>query len=96
MNIELLTQKVFKILEVELDLDLFLNIKLTDHLKDDLEADELDLIELFMAFEEEFAIDIPDDDVVQLKTVVDCINYLGHRLNVHNLPSNSQYYLDIK
>jgi len=91
MNIELLTQKVFKILEVELDLDLFLNIKLTDHLKDDLEADELDLIELFMAFEEEFAIDIPDYDVV-----VDCINYLGHRLNVHNLPSNSQYYLDIK
>lgn len=43
---------------------------------DDLGADSLDVVELVMGFEEEFSIDIPDDDVSQLKTVSDAIDYI--------------------
>ncbi len=43
---------------------------------DDLGADSLDVVELVMGFEEEFDIDIPDDDVSQLKTVSDAIDYI--------------------
>lgn len=43
---------------------------------DDLGADSLDVVELVMAFEEEFGIDIPDDDVANLKTVGDAVTYI--------------------
>ena len=43
---------------------------------DDLGADSLDTVELVMAFEEEFGIDIPDEDAEQMRTVGDAISYL--------------------
>jgi acyl carrier protein len=43
---------------------------------DDLGADSLDTVELVMAFEEEFGIEIPDEDADKLKTVGDAMNYL--------------------
>ncbi len=43
---------------------------------EDLGADSLDVVELVMAFEEEFGIDIPDDDVTSLKTVQDAVDYI--------------------
>ena len=43
---------------------------------DDLGADSLDTVELVMAFEEEFGIDIPDEDAEQMRTVGDAIQYL--------------------
>lgn len=43
---------------------------------DDLGADSLDVVELVMAFEEEFGIDIPDDDVTSLRTVKDAVDYI--------------------
>jgi len=43
---------------------------------EDLGADSLDTVELVMAFEEEFGIDIPDEDAEQLRTVGDAIRYL--------------------
>ena len=43
---------------------------------DDLGADSLDTVELVMAFEEEFAIDIPDEDAEQMRTVGDAISYI--------------------
>ncbi len=46
---------------------------------EDLGADSLDTVELVMAFEEEFGVDIPDEDAEQLRTVGDAISYLkGH------------------
>lgn len=42
----------------------------------DLGADSLDLVELIMAFEEKFDIDIPDEDAEKLETVGDSIDYL--------------------
>lgn len=44
--------------------------------KDDLGADSLDLFELVMALEEEYAIEIPMEDYEELSNVADVINYL--------------------
>lgn len=43
---------------------------------DDLGADSLDTVELIMAFEEEFDIEIPDEDAQKIKTVKDVIEYI--------------------
>ena len=46
---------------------------------DDLGADSLDTVELVMAFEEEFTIDIPDEDAEQMHTVGEAIAYIEKR-----------------
>ena len=43
---------------------------------DDLGADSLDTVELVMAFEEEFTIDIPDEDAEQMRTVGEAVAYI--------------------
>ena len=43
---------------------------------EDLGADSLDIVELVMAFEEEFGIEIPDEDAEKLQTVGDAVNYI--------------------
>ncbi len=43
---------------------------------EDLGADSLDIVELVMALEDEFGIDIPDEDADKLRTVGDAMNYL--------------------
>lgn len=43
---------------------------------DDLGADSLDIVELVMAFEEAFNIDIPDEDAEKISTVKDAIDYI--------------------
>jgi acyl carrier protein len=45
--------------------------------RDDLEADSLDLVELIMAFEEEFGGEISDDEAQKITTVGEAVNYLG-------------------
>jgi len=47
---------------------------------DDLGADSLDVVELIMAFEEEFGIEIPDEDAEKIQTVGDVINYLKEKV----------------
>ena len=43
---------------------------------DDLGADSLDTVELVMALEEEFLVDIPDEDAEKMRTVRDAISYI--------------------
>ena len=43
---------------------------------DDLGADSLDIVELVMAFEEKFDIEIPDEDSEKIRTVSDAITYI--------------------
>ncbi len=43
---------------------------------DDLGADSLDIVELVMAFEEEFGIEIPDDAAEKIQTIKDAIDYI--------------------
>jgi len=47
---------------------------------DDLGADSLDTVELIMKMEEDFGIEIPDEDAEKLKTVGDVVNYLDSKL----------------
>ena len=48
---------------------------------DDLGADSLDTVELIMQFEEEFGIEIPDDDAENLLSVGQAIDYITNKLN---------------
>jgi acyl carrier protein len=47
---------------------------------DDLGADSLDIVELVVAIESEFGIDIPDDDAEKISTVNDAIHYVTDRI----------------
>ena len=47
---------------------------------DDLGADSLDTVELVMALEEAFSLDIPDDDAEKIGTVGDAINYIKNHV----------------
>lgn len=47
---------------------------------DDLGADSLDTVELVMAFEEEFEMEIPDEDAQKMRTISDVIDYLKDKV----------------
>lgn len=49
-------------------------------LVDDLGADSLDQVELIMAFEDEFNIEIPDEDAEKIRTVKDAIDYINSKI----------------
>jgi acyl carrier protein len=49
----------------------------TSNFVDDLGADSLDTVELVMAFEEAFDIEIPDDEAEKIKTVQDAVDYIA-------------------
>jgi acyl carrier protein len=48
---------------------------------EDLGADSLDVVELVMAFEDEFGIDIPDEEVGEIKTVGNAVDYISKKLS---------------
>lgn len=48
---------------------------------DDLGADSLDLVDLVMGFEEEFDIEIPDEDTAEIKTVQQTVNYIDRKMS---------------
>lgn len=47
---------------------------------EDLGADSLDVVELVMAFEEEFSVEVPDEDAEKLLTVSDVVKYIEDKL----------------
>ena len=51
-------------------------IKQTSSFIEDLGADSLDIVELVMAMEEEFEVEIPDEEAENIKTVQDAVNYI--------------------
>lgn len=53
----------------------------TANFQEDLGADSLDVVELVMAFEDEFQIEIPDEEVGEIKTVKDAVDYISKKLN---------------
>jgi acyl carrier protein len=67
--------KVIKIIEEQLGVDSD-RVKPEASFIDDLGADSLDIVELVMAMEEEFDIEIPDEDAEKLRTVQDVLKYL--------------------
>lgn len=79
MNKAIITEKVKKILTALLRLEPK-EIELESELAADLGADSLELTEFVMALEEEFDIDIPDEDAEDIVTVGDVVTYLEGRL----------------
>lgn len=47
---------------------------------DDLGADSLDIVELIMALEEEFDMEIPDEDIEGISTIADVVNYIKNHI----------------
>lgn len=70
--------RVKEIIEEQLNLD---GVEITEasNFKDDLGVDSLDLFELVMAFEEEYKIEIPTEDLENIKTVGDIIEYMKNK-----------------
>ena len=67
--------QIKEILKDTMDIDES-KITLDAKLKEDLELDSLDSVELIMSAEEEFGIEIPDEYVMNFKTVNDIVNYI--------------------
>lgn len=67
--------EVKRIIKEQLDVD-EKDIKPESTFIDDLGADSLGLVELVLAFEEAFEIDIPDEDTEKIRTVQDAIDYI--------------------
>lgn len=67
-------EKIAEIVKEQLNTDM--EITEATSFKDDLGADSLDIFELVMALEEEFGVEIPSEDLENVQTVGDVINYL--------------------
>ncbi|MGM9991882.1 MAG: acyl carrier protein [Candidatus Bruticola sp.] len=79
MDIENIRERVAKIVVEQLGVT-------SDRVTDDasftgtLGADSLDVVEMVMAFENEFGIEIPDEDQDKISTVGDAVNYLSQKI----------------
>jgi acyl carrier protein len=70
-----IAEKVKEIISQQLDVDLA-EVQEPKSFIDDLGADSLAIVELVLAFEEQFEIDIPDEDTEKIRTVGDAISYI--------------------
>jgi len=75
----LVEEKVKQIIVEQLGVD-EAEVTNTASFVDDLGADSLDTVELVMAFEEAFEIEIPDEDAEKIRTVQDAVDYIGKHL----------------
>lgn len=75
MSTEQIYDRVKKIVANQLGVD---DTKVTEtaSFQNDLGADSLDTVELVMAFEEEFDLEIPDEDAETIRTVKDAVDYI--------------------
>ena len=70
-----IAEKVKEIVSQQLDVDIA-EVKEEAQFIEDLGADSLAIVELVLAFEEQFEIDIPDEDTEKISTVGDAIQYI--------------------
>ncbi len=72
-------EKIKKIVIEQLDVD---NVEVTRETSfEDLDADSLDIVELIMALEEEFGIEIPDEEAEKLVSVGAAVAYVESKIN---------------
>lgn len=69
-------EKVVKIVGEQLGLDDVSNVEATTSLMNDLEADSLDAVEIIMAIEDEFGVEIPDEEAEKFKNIGDIVKYV--------------------
>jgi acyl carrier protein len=75
----MLLEKIKDIVTTQFNVDMN-TISLETSFRDDLNADSLDLVELIMALEDEFGLEIEDEDLDSIKTIGDALNYLTSHL----------------
>ena len=80
MKREEIEQKIKKIISKALSINES-NIKTEAALVEDLGADSLNSVEISMTLEEEFDIEIPDEDITKMATVENIVNYVSQKIN---------------
>ncbi len=71
-------EKITEILDEQLDADRDA-MTMETKIADDLGADSLDLVDLLMSVEDEFGIEIPDEDVENIQTIGDIVDYINSK-----------------
>ena len=69
-------ERIKEIIAEQLGLDDLDDITMESSLIDDLEADSLDAVEIIMALEDEYGIEIPDEEAENFKSIGDICNYI--------------------
>ena len=73
-------EKIREIIMQQLNVDQD-DVTMDTHLMKDLEADSLDAVEIIMAIEDEFEIEIPDDDAEKFQNVSDIVRFVEEKTN---------------
>ena len=73
-------EKIREIIMEQLNVDQD-DVTMDTHLMKDLEADSLDAVEIIMAIEDEFEIEIPDDDAEKFQNVSDIVRFVKEKTN---------------
>ena len=76
-----INSKVFSIVKEQINVG---NVSMTSDLVDEHNADSLDMVEIIIGVEQEFGMDIPDEDVETLRTVGDIIVYVDQNLSPYH------------
>ena len=79
METEEIFEKVKTVIVEQLGID-EASVRMDSSFLDDLGADSLDIVEFIMALEEEFGIEIPDEDVEKIVTVKDVVEYISENI----------------
>lgn len=74
-------EKVKEIVIDQLGLDADVTIERKTSMMKDLEADSLDAVEIIMAFEDEFDIEIPDEEAEKFDNIGDIVDYIETKVN---------------
>lgn len=69
-------QKICEMIAEQLDIESIDTIRMSTTLSDDLEADSLDAVEIIMAIEDEFGIEVSDNVGESFKTIADIVNFV--------------------
>ena len=72
-------EKIKQILADQLDADID-EMTMETRIADDLGADSLDVVEMLMAIEDDFDVEIPDEDIEGLKTIGDVVDYINKNI----------------
>ena len=73
-------EKIRKLISEQLEID-EKEITIKSSFQDDLNADSLDVVELIMSIEDEFGIEIPDEDAEKISTVEDAVGYIQEQID---------------
>ena len=79
METEEIFDKVKTVIVEQLGIDES-SVRMDSSFLDDLGADSLDIVEFIMALEEEFGLEIPDEDVEKIVTVKDVVEYISENI----------------